>query len=175
MFLSDFTKFLFSIMLFNPIYSTYMDTKILQVYSYWYFLIKREHQDKAVSVHVPHRPQVIPTLPWNASSSSSGFSAPSCFSLILFPLPLPMWCFLPFLKYVSPVAPSCELLSSAVTCSWSVGAVWSWLYPTKGQPWPLLMEATQTGLSGRKTLQRGYINTINNCYREYYFLQPPYG
>ena len=78
MLLSDCTKFLFSLMLFNPVHSAYVGTKILWVDSCWYFLVKyswNKYPDKPAPVQVPHTPQGIPALPWSASSFSD-FSVP---------------------------------------------------------------------------------------------------
>lgn len=60
-----------------------------------------------------------------------------CFSLFLFPLPLPVWCFLPFFKYVFPEVPSAWLMGSGVSYGGSIGARWNQVEPAvsdTGQP-----------------------------------------
>ena len=63
----------------------------------------------------------MPGLPWSTSSSFP----------LLFSPPLPLWCFLPFLKQVFTEAPPSWLTGSAVPCGWFAEAGWNWLCPAQ--------------------------------------------
>lgn len=84
---------------------------------------------------VGHR-AIFAVAPWSTASSSffSDLGLPfalfhSFCSLLLF-----LWCFLPFLKHISPEVPPSCLRGSAIPCGESVGAVWNLLCLTWGSP-----------------------------------------
>ena len=74
------------------------------------------------------------SFPFSSSSSSSLFSSSSSDLVFTLFVLLPLWFFLPFLKYIFPEAPPPWLLGSAVPCRGWVGAGCNRLCPARGSP-----------------------------------------
>ena len=57
----------------------------------------------------------------HGAPSPSTLAFPLVFRTLLFPSPLSLWCFLPFLKYVLLEAPPVWVVGSAVSCGGCIG------------------------------------------------------
>lgn len=133
-----------------------------------------------------HGLQWITALPWSSSSSTSSFSGLGfpchvSHSFLFYP-PLPVQCFLSFLKSVSLEVPPAWLMGPALPWGGVAGVGWSWLEPalfSMRQPQPLLTEAVTTGLccqhpgtyTQQKDLPLENVNTyLFQHFSQFYFL-----